>query len=221
MELIIDGKHTTFAPLQIFCKQWNLPAEFGVNYFEPKDSAGLGSIKKAGDALAHMKQKILVSIPLTIPVVSLLSVSDILAKSYQYELQIANEHVGLRLHDVGFAVAGFQDVIQAVIYELVRLNHTYRGDLTKIGAEFNFVTVYHNWLNASVRPSSTVHTYTHNNKQFQVRIINHIYGRVGLAVDVDNEVYYVADKTLACPGENYMFDLCEAVAIRLCERLTN
>jgi hypothetical protein len=221
MKLKINHQLQEFTPIQEFRAQWDLSDEFDMNYFEPKDLTGLGSIEGAGDALAEMKQNVIASVPETITPINILNVIDLLVKDFQYQLQIANKHVGLRFHDVGFAVAGFEDVLRSAAYELLQLNHTYQGDITQIRQNFDFPAVYQNWLDDSARLSASVHVYQHDDQQFEVRVVNHIYGRVGLEVSVANEIYYITDKSLACPGESYMYGLCLGVACQLCEMFGN
>jgi hypothetical protein len=219
MHLTINNQLQEFMSLQQFSRQWGLPDDFGVNVFEPKSWEGLGSIKGAGDAMTAMKDAVIAAIPEAIPVAALLSVVDILSQSFRYQLEMANQHIGLRLHDVGFAVAGFEDVVRDVVYQLLRLNHTYQGDLSQTRQKFDFLSVYQTWLDASARVSSEVYTYRHAENTFDVRIVNHIYGRVGLQVMIDSKTYFVADKSLACPGEHFMDELCREVAETICERL--
>ena len=219
MQLTINNQPQEFISLQQFCHQWNLPDDFGVNFFEPKNWDGLGSIKGAGEMMAVMKDEVIAAIPETIPIAGLLSVVDIVSQSFRYRLEIANNRIGLRLHDVGFAVAGFEDVMRDGIYQLLRLNHTYQGNLVQIRKNFDFVSVYQTWLDASVRVSSEVRTIQYAENIFDVQIVNHIYGRVGLEVTVDSKTYFVTDKSLACPGENFMEELCREAAKNICKRL--
>ncbi|MDM8530363.1 hypothetical protein QUF63_04275 [Anaerolineales bacterium HSG25] len=220
MNLVINKQPQKFIPIQKFRTEWQLSDEFGVAYFEPKDWQELGSMKGTGEAMALLKKTVLDAVPPALTMDNLLSCVDILTNSYQYQLQIANHQIGLRLHDVGFATAGFEDVIRSVTYNLLQLNHTYQGDIAQIQTQFNFSAVYHAWLADSVRVSATVHEYSHGDQLFQIRIVNHIYGRVGLEVVVEDEVYYLLDKELACPGENFMYYLCQDVAKQLCHNLT-
>ncbi len=219
MQLTINDKPQTFSPIQTFRSRWNLPDEFQIDYFEPKDWEGLGSMKGAGDALAQMKQEVLATIPEVVTPLNVLSAVDILRTSFRYQMEMANEQMGLRHHDVGFAVAGFEDVMRNAVYELLRLNTFHQNDLAQVRQNFDFPAIYQAWLDTSARLSSTVHTYRHGSNEFKVRIVNHIYGRVGLEVKINGEVYYVTDKALACPGESYMWELCQEVAQVLCNRL--
>ena len=218
MQLKINGQLQTFTSIQTFRKQWDLPIDFQVDYFEPKDWEGLGSMKGADEALIQMKQEVLDVIPETITPLNILSVVDILSQTFRYLMETANEQMGLRYHDIGFAAAGFEDVLRGTSYHLLRLNHTYQGDVEQIRQNFDFSSTHQNWLDASARLSTTMHTYQHGDNQFKVRIVNHIYGRVGLEVQTATEVYYVLDKSLACPGEGYMWKLFQEITQVLIER---
>ena len=101
MELVINGRRQNFMPIQQFRSQWHLPDEFGVAYFEPKDWQGLGSIKGAGGAMSAMRKAVLADMPETVRWANLLSVVDLLTQTFRYQLEQANTHIGLRLHDVG------------------------------------------------------------------------------------------------------------------------
>ncbi len=218
MQLTIEGQPRNFMPVQTFRDRWNLPGEFGVDFFEPKEWDGLGSMKGAGEALSGMRDELIDAVPQAITPQNALSTVDLLAHTFRAQLKIANKQIGLRFHEVGFAVAGFQDVIRNVIYQLLRLNHTYQGAPALINENFDYDSAYQSWLEASVRLSFTVHTYHHDNYPMNIRIVNHIYGRVGLEVRVADDVYFVLDKSLACPGETFMWELCRDVAQTLCER---
>ena len=114
MQLTINGQPQTFISIQTFRSQWNLPDEFQTDYFEPKDWEGLGSMKGAHDALAQMRREVLATVPETITPLNILSTVDLLTTSYRYQLEKANEQMELRQHDVGFAVAGFEDVMAKI-----------------------------------------------------------------------------------------------------------
>ncbi len=132
MQLTINDRPQTFIPLHTFRSQWNLSAEFQVDYFEPKNWEGLGSMKGASDGLEKMKQAVLATIPDAVTSLNILSAVDVLTTVFRYQMEMANKQMGLRHHDVGFAVAGFEDVIQNVVYDLLRLNSIYPDDLTRI-----------------------------------------------------------------------------------------
>jgi hypothetical protein len=121
--------------------------------------------------------------------------------------------------EIDFAVAGFQDVLQAAAYRLIQLVQIYRAEPGQIAEKFDFSAIYQNWLDDSVRISTTVHLYQQGETEFKVRVLNNIYGRVGLEVEVAGEKHYVLDMGLACPAASYMRGLGGEVAQRLCQNL--
>jgi hypothetical protein len=219
MQLTIAGQIHTFIPLHLFRSQRELPDDFNLARFEPKDWQGLGRLDGSGKALAIVRQRVLEAVPQTIILTDLISQVEALTNLFQRELAAINPQIGLREVEVDFAVAGFADVTQAVAYQLLRLSHAYYHDPTQIEPAFDFLAIYQSWLDASARLSSTVHPYTYKNTQYQVQVVYNAYGRVGLRVQVVGEVYYVADMSLACPASNYMLDLCREVAQALCRAL--
>ncbi|HXV43084.1 MAG TPA: hypothetical protein VEC96_08470 [Anaerolineae bacterium] len=221
MQLTIAGQPHTFIPLPTFRSRWGLPDDFNLAYFEPKDWQGLGSLEGSGKALAIVRQRVLDAVPQTVTLNDLISQVEALTDLFQHELVAINPQIGLREVEVDFAVAGFADVIQAAAYQLLRLSHTYRHDPTQFEPAFDFSAIYQNWLDASARLSATVHFYTYENVQYEVQVIYNAYGRVGLRVQVNSEVYYVTDMALACPASNYMLDLCREVAQALCIALVH
>jgi len=215
MRLMINGRPHDFIPIQIFRARWNLPDDFGVAHFEPKDWQGLGALTGSGEALARMRQGVIEAVPPVIRLFELLAQVEASAQLFRRELEAANVQIGLRQVEVDFAAAGFQDVMQSIAYHLIQLAQTYRADLAQLHNRFDFAAIYQAWLEASTRISATTHRYPpeDNGRQFEVRLVYNAYGRIGLAVGVANEAYYVADTSLACPAANYMADLCQAVAL--------
>lgn len=220
MQLIINNQTRTLIPIQTFRAQWGLPDTFRMAHFESKEWEDLGSLDGAGPALAITRQHVIQAVPPQITLTDILSTVDDLSYIFRHELGAANVQVGLRPVEVDFAVSGFYDVLQAVAYRLVELYHSHRGDLTQIHHNFDFVGIYQNWLDNSVRVSSTMHIYESADTQFEVRIIYNIYGHIGLEVTVSNDLYHVMDMSLACPASSYMYDLCNRVAQALCQALT-
>lgn len=212
MELIINGQLQTFVPIQIFRNQWNLPADFGVAHFEPKDWRGLGTIDGAGPILADMKRTILGSVPHLAPSADIFETVKKVTNLFRTQLQMANVSIGLQTVEVDFAVAGFEDVMHSVAYRLLELKHTSPHNPIQIREQFDFQSIYRTWLTDTIRLSTRRHTYFHEDKQFEIRVVNHAYGRVGLEVRDGEVVYYVVDKELACPAESYMENLCREVA---------
>jgi hypothetical protein len=220
MQLIINNHPQTFIALQTFRTRWGLPDDFATACFEPKEWTGLGSVEGSGQALAAIKHRILDVVPAVVQVSNLIPVVDILSTTFRRELETANEQIGLRQVEIDFAVAGFHDLLQAIIYRLIHLVHMGQGDMVKVHSQFDFREIYLTWLSDSVRISTRVHTYVNGEQSFEVRIIYNAYGRIGLEVlAVDGQRYYVADMSLACPASGYMETLTEQVTQKLCEAL--
>lgn len=220
MQLAIDGQRQTFIPLAAFRNQRGLPPEFAVAYFEPKEWQGLGSLDGSGPALPLVRQRVLAAIPPTVLLTELIFQAQALTDCFQRELTAINFQIGLREVEVEFAVAGFADVMQSVAYTLIQLSHTHQHNPAQIKEQFDFSSLYQNWLDASARVSALPRPYLHEGVSCQVQIVYNAYGRIGLKVTIADEVYYVFDPALACPAANYMFDLCSAAAQALCDALT-
>lgn len=217
---MINNRNHTLTPLPTFRARWGLPDDFTIACFEAKQWDGLGSVGGAGPALARVKQHLLEAVPPVVTLPGLFGQVDILSNIFQRELEIANRQIGLRQVEIEFAVAGFQDVLQAVAYRLIQLAHACRYDMARLCREFDFRVVYQTWLDDSVRVSATVHPYQHGETQFEVRVIYNAYGRVGLEVRMpDGDLHYVADPSLACPASGYMEILEQQVAQTLCQAL--
>jgi hypothetical protein len=212
LQLTIDGRRQTFTPLQAFCAQRDLPEEFQVAFFEPKDWEGLGSVDGSGKALTEVKRRVVEAIPQTVVLSDLIFQAQTLTELFHQELAVINAQVGLREVEVEFAVAGFADVLQSVAYQLIQLSHTYQADPAQLQSNFDFSAIYQTWLDDSTRLSADTHGYTHQGTEYRVQVIYNAYGRVGLKVQAAREVYYVADMNLACPAASFMRSLCQEVA---------
>jgi hypothetical protein len=215
---LIDGQPHDLIPIRDFRATHNLPDTFGVAYFEPKDTTDLGHIDtpEAGAALNMVRATVLGVLPLTrakMAATEWLRIVPGIAKLFESKLTEANSTIGLREQEIGFAVSGFADVCNAVAYALIRARTG--------GPQADFDQIYDTWLNNSVRASQTVHTYTHKDANWQVRLLNDAYGRLGLIVrlsDADDgtaSIVYVEDKTLACPAEGFMARLLADVGVRM------
>lgn len=219
MHLTINNKSYQFVPIHIFRTKWGLADEFSIALFEPKDWTGLGSLDRAGEPLLEIRQQVLQVIPPRLTQADLLPLVQLFTNTFHQQLNTANAQIGLRTVEIDFAVAGFHDVIQSVVYKLVQLAHTYPGDLPLALGKFSFAEVYFAWLNDSVQVSATKHIYNHSDTQFEVYVVNYAYGRIGLEVHVAGDCIYVADSSLACPAAGYMQDLCADVSAALCNAL--
>ncbi len=216
MQLTIDGAPRTFIPLPAFRQQWDLPDEFGVAYFEPKDWQGLGALDHAGEALEKVKQQVLRVVPRTLAVNALLDWVEPLTTVFRRALIGANEDIGLREADIDFAVAGFRAITQASADQLLRLAYAAKGELSRIPERYDYPAAYRGWLDHSVEVSGVTHTYASGGHTFCVRVVYYAYGRVGLEVQAaESETAYVVDTSLACPAASYMKDLGGEVGERL------
>ncbi|MCG3208741.1 MAG: hypothetical protein FOGNACKC_02353 [Anaerolineae bacterium] len=209
MQLTLNGHPQTLVPVQQFRAQYNLPNSFGVDYFEPKNWAGLGSMGGAGGALQQLRTALVSAVPAKIPPPAIFSVVEGLTVLFLEQLTAANAVVGLRPVEIDYAVAGFQDVLQAGAYRLMQLHHLSNA------AGFDFESIYQTWLDDSVRVASRVHRYSSGHGELAVRVINYAYGRIGLAVEIGSQVVYVLDGSLACPAAVFMHDLCREVCLAL------
>ncbi|MCB0154621.1 MAG: hypothetical protein KDF65_07475 [Anaerolineae bacterium] len=215
MQLEVDGQERTFIPLKLFQARFNLPDEFGSAYFEKKDW-DIGSLNGGAEALSSVKKDVTRIVPSTLTLTDLLHQPEQLAATFRTSLEAVNLHIGLTQVQLDFAVDGLHNLLLAVVYELVRLHHLFRGDVQQIQATFDFTALYRNWLNQSVSIFGQSYDYHHEGLCFEIKTISYLYGRMGLRIENAGEVYYVADSTLACPAAGFMGDLAEALALALC-----
>jgi len=203
--IILNGQSYSLVPIRTFRALRNLPQSFGVSLFEPKDYTGLAALDQVGADLQSLRESVLASVPITPSRMELPFVVDRLQEAFEVELRTINPRIGLREPEVEFAVAGFGDVCRTWAYALIRGR----------GAAPDFVSVYMDWMNASVRISSQEHVYTRHGETWHVHILNAIYGRIGLEVKMPSEILYLADSIYACPVEGFMATLLQEVAERL------
>lgn len=207
MHLWIDGARNHFIERKAFLTKYNLPTDFSLRLFEPKDYTGLAAIDRAGAEMNALRNGMLDAVPTTISRAELLSVVDQLQAVFQAGLYGINEVIGLRVEEVEFAVAGFGDVLRNWAYALIA---TQQAD---------FHQVYWDWMDSSVRLSHRVHRYVHQGQEWQVQIVNHAYGRAGLRIDTGQEVLYMQDGAYVCPAEGYMLTMLEELARKMQEAL--
>jgi len=208
MKLQIDDATHEFTPLKDFREQHQLPEDFQLAMFEPKDYTGLGSIEQSGTEMNDVRQAMLDSIPQRIKPDELMDFFYKLQAIFRNLLYGINESVGLQEVEVEFAVAGFGDVTQNLHYAIMR------GIVAK-GEMPPFMQLYGEWLTSTVRVSFNTYDYTHNGQAWKIRTVNHVYGRVGMIIDTGDTVHYVADTALACPAEGFMAQLLSDVAAKV------
>ncbi len=211
MQLMIAGDVRTFVPLNSFCTQHQLPADFGVALFEPKAYVGLGSIEAAGDALPGLRQRLLEAMPDAISLNDGLAHVDRLQMGFERELWAINPQIGLREQEIAFATAGLGAVLSAWFYAL-RVAHARQTDAPR------FEAIYGEWLHDTLQVTPA-HEYAHAGAVWQVHIIHHAYGRVGLFIEAPHADYYVADGGLACPAQGFMHGLLAALCARFAAAL--
>jgi very-short-patch-repair endonuclease len=120
MNLSIDGQRQQFIPIKDFRAVHNLPADFGIAYFEPKDYAGLGRIDRAGTELNTVRAAMLDALPAAMPARNWLTFLPDYARQFETQLYAINAQVGLKDVEIEFAVAGLSDVLHHVAYALMR-----------------------------------------------------------------------------------------------------
>jgi hypothetical protein len=215
MRLEIDGEWHDLVPLAAFRTRFQLPQNFGIALFEPKDYTGLGCLSHAGDALQRLQHETLTSISSNLQWIDLFQVLNLAQQAFETALVAVNPSVGLRPVEIDFAVSGFDDLCQRFSYELIRLNALHlpiSDDLPQ--------TIYHDWLNSSVRVSSQKHIYSHQGMVWQLQILNTIYGRVGFRVQLpDDEMVYVHDSLYTCPADDFMLRLFMQLTKKVIEAL--
>lgn len=209
LTLIIHGVAHAFIPIWAARSTLDLPDEFGVALFEPKDYTGLGSIDGAGEALRELREAVLAAAHDEADSPPLIG-CEALTHIFEQELRHINPAIGLREPEIGFAVSGFGDVLRAWMYARIQ------AAALKTDPPL-FTAVYGRWLNDSVRVSTTVHRYTYKRQSWNVQIVTHAYGRFGLIMEEDagrdtddtdaERVVCIYDPGLACPAEGFMMRL--------------
>lgn len=208
MRLLIDGRLHFFVPLREYQAAHGLPPAFSMQRFSPKSYEGMGSIEGAAPALAEMRAVVLAAVPPGLPVMGWLDAIPGWLHVFAEQFEAHNAVIGLRQVEIDFAVSGFSDMLQAYAYAAMRAHLT--------GAPPPpFDEVYNDWLSRTVRVAPERQPFTHADEGWQVQLVFHAFGRVGLRVERPGGVDYVADSQYACPAEAYTRGLLEAVVERL------
>lgn len=208
MKLKIDGVEQILIPIKEFREDYDLADKFGIVQFEPKDYEGLGSLDNAGVQMNQLRLNVLNSVPDSIQIQMVMSLIDQLQITFQNELYAINDAVSLRDVEVEFAVAGFGDVLRSMIYQTMLFIND-KQDMP------SFWAVYGDWLNNSVRISTQVHQYKYQSEIWEIQIINHVYGRVGLQVTIGDKVIYLMDSVYVCPAEGFMVNLLKDISDKI------
>ncbi len=204
----LDGIEHDFTPVKDFRAAHQLPADFGVGTFAPKDYTGLGRIDRAGSDLNAVREAVLAALPATIAAPNWLNVLPDLGRLFEEQLYGINPQVGLKAVEIEYAVSGFNDVCQAVAYALVRARaaHTPPPD---------FRAIYGDWLNGTLKVMAEPYAYEHEGQRWTIQLVAHAYGRMGLRIQVGERIYAVYDPALACPAEGFMTAMLGEVTARM------
>jgi hypothetical protein len=213
MQLTVDGQMREFIPIQAFRQKYSLPSDFGVSTFYHKNFEGKGSIQGAGAALNELRQATLQAIPEDKPPQNgWLTFSLELQLHFHRKLVEINPKVGLHQSEIEYAVAGFGDVCQAYIQ--AAMSARMRGKRMR-----EFDEVYQQWLDSVVFTAKEPFPYTRQGQEWQVRLIQYVYGLTGMIVQTEDETYYVFDNRLACPAEAFMTALLSEVCAKIRKQL--
>jgi hypothetical protein len=197
----------TSISLTTFRQTYHLPDHFGVAWFEPKDYTGLARLDSAGADMNMLRAAILQAVPDKLSPAQLPEFLNRLAVIFRVQLVAINPTIGLKPVEIDFAAAGFADVCQAFGYALIATAH--RPGSTAV----DYDPIYQQWLSDSIRVSTQIHSYPHGDTVWQVQVLNSVYGRIGLVIQMSAEAppLIVYDSSLACPAENFMYLLLKAV----------
>lgn len=208
MQLQVANDLHTFEPVKSFRINYQLPADFGVAMFEPKDYAGLGRIDQAGQELNIVRQSVLDAMPVEIPLHGWLDFIPSLCQLFENKLNEINPEIGLKSVEIEYAVSGFRDVLMTFVYAMLRARAAKEAPPA-------FKDVYFDWLSSTVRISSDTHHYIHEGDIWAIQIVNHAYGRTGLVIWTPSSTHYVQDNAQGCPVEGFMSALMADVAQRI------
>lgn len=205
MQITVEGCAHTLIPIWAFRAAHSLPDSFGVASFEPKDFTGLGRIDTAGAALLGLRADVLAATPAGLPIARWRDALPALIRRFEASMTAINDQIGLRAPEIEFAVGGFSDALYAYAYAAIRS-----------GAAPDFMAAYGAWLDESVRVSQTVYGYPHGDEEWAVWVLNYVYGRLGLIVEIPGGGrHYLLDSSYACPAEGFMLSLLRDCAAKL------
>lgn len=209
MRFMVDGIDQDFVPIREFRQTYQLPDDFEVARFEPKDYSGLGRIEAAGVSLNSLRERMLTALPDKHSVAGWITALPAIVMTFEQELRHVNACIGLREAEIGFAVSGFADVLQQYLFALMRAN------LDNIERTPSFRRIYGEWLASTMRVSQRVHYYG----EWTVQLVTHAYGRCGLIVRINDDTHYVYDSSLGCPVEGFMVRLLNDISTQIAAAL--
>ena len=215
MQFTVDGIEQEFIELSTFRQEQNLPDDFSLAMFDPKDYTDLGIIDHIGaEALNELREIMIENLPEQLT----LSEYRTFLEQYQFLFRVrlheANAQIGLRQAELDFAESGFADVNQLWMYALIRTRTTQAESPS-------FMNVYHQWFNDSIHLSGNHFTYTHEGQVWHIQVVHSVYGRIGLYIQTEDaeDYVYVYDPVYACPAEGFMTQLLTQVSEHLAKVL--
>ncbi len=122
-----------------------------------------------------------------------------LTRLFQDKLYDINPRVGLKEVEIEYAVGGFSDVCHAFAYALVRARAA-QNSLP------DFRTVYTDWLSGTGKVFIEKYTYDHHGQIWNIQLVAHAYGRMGLIINISEMLHRVYDPILVCPAEGLGLD---------------
>ncbi len=210
---MIEGASRQLIPIRAYRALHHLPESFGLAFFEPKHAAELASIDGLPpDILTSIHTAAISAATLSAAALSAalrdtttpdaLSAITPIVSAFSAALVAANPAIGLKDVELDYAVNSFADMLNMWAFRAM-------------AAQPDFDAAYRQWLNDSVRLATQVFPYEHQADTLHVRIINTVFGRIGLRVERKNAVDYVSDRVHACPAEGFMASLCRDVVMKL------
>lgn len=213
MKLRIDGVEHELILIKDFREAHQLPETFGIAQFEPKNYEGLGSLDNAGAPMNELREHVLQLIPDAVTVQELMQFIDHIQLQFQTDFFNINESIALKDVEIEFATAGFGDVLRAMMYKMIPAKVS-KGEMP------SFEGIYYQWINDSVRVSRQVHEIQHHDMTWKIQIINHVYGRAGLRINIGDDIVYVADGSYLCPADGFMYTLLKDVCYKIWSALS-
>lgn len=208
MDIIINHQRYTLTPIRQFRAEYQLPDDFGVGLFEPKDFTGMASIDGAGDALKTLRQTVLERLSSSKPDLLNSDFWEYDIGLFYHTLKKVNDAIGLKDAEIDFAFSGYVDMLNTWFADYFRAKQTKTPPTP-------FDTLYDEWVANSGRRSERIHLYQYNGADWHIRILNNIYGRVGLQVDMPDKTVYIHDPIYQCPAEGFMRHLLREVVQKL------
>jgi hypothetical protein len=208
MKISIHGKPQQFISIQHFRDMYYLPPEFGVDLLETKDFTTWMQMDDAAEDLHQLFQTMIQAVPASMPSRGWQALRMELQVLLHRRLRALNPKIGLRMEEIGLAVAGFGEVLQTYIYAVLQAQ-LYGEALPA------FNQVYRDWLHSTVNVSPIIYVYWYRGEKWQIQPIRHIYGVLGLVIRINEQIHHVEDRSLSCDAEGFMEKLTRETSARI------